>query len=158
KSGNIILTGNFRGSIDFGGGPLVNASVEDVFIAKLDGTGSHVWSKSFSIPATSSNNVAVDSGGNVIFTGSFSGLVDFGGGPMTSANGAMFIIKYDPSGVVVWGKQFDGTDGIGVSVDANDDIFLTGPLFGTVDLGGGPLKGAIGGSSFVLKMDATGKH
>jgi outer membrane protein assembly factor BamB len=46
--GNIAVTGYFNGFLDFGGGALpIAGSVGDVYIAKLDPAGAHVWSKSF---------------------------------------------------------------------------------------------------------------
>ena len=34
-SGNVIVTGVFRGTVDFGGGGLTSAGVEDIFVAKF---------------------------------------------------------------------------------------------------------------------------
>jgi len=46
-SGNVVVTGQLSGSIDIGGGPLVSQGGDDVFAAKLDAGGLHIWSKSF---------------------------------------------------------------------------------------------------------------
>src|SRR5262249_8561272 len=44
--GNLLVGGSYNGTIDFGGGPLVaSGAVEDVFLAKLDPNGNHVWSQ-----------------------------------------------------------------------------------------------------------------
>jgi hypothetical protein len=34
-AGNVLLTGNFVGTVDFGGGPLSSAGGYDIFVAKL---------------------------------------------------------------------------------------------------------------------------
>src|SRR5262249_47559744 len=46
-AGNVLLTGFFDGSVDFGGGPLTSAGWSDIFVVKLDPAGNHLWSKRF---------------------------------------------------------------------------------------------------------------
>jgi hypothetical protein len=45
--GNILLAGSFDGSVDFGGGALVSPDSTSSFFVKLDGSGNHIWSRSF---------------------------------------------------------------------------------------------------------------
>ena len=71
-SGNVLVTGTFEGTVDFGGGPLTSTGVSDIFLAKYDPNGNHIWSQRFG--GTSSESVraiAVDGSGNVLVTGSF---------------------------------------------------------------------------------------
>ena len=83
-SGNIVLTGHFWGTVDFGGGPLTALPFfEDIFIAKLDTDGKkYIWSQGFGGDYTD-RGLSVAGGGSDSFvaTGSFSGTVDFGGVP-----------------------------------------------------------------------------
>ena len=45
-SGNVIVAGNFEGSINLGGDNLSgNAAFASIFVAKFDSTGAHQWSK-----------------------------------------------------------------------------------------------------------------
>ena len=46
-SGNVVVTGDFSGTVDFGGGNLVSAGSSDVFLAKYNASGVHQWSKRF---------------------------------------------------------------------------------------------------------------
>ena len=46
-SGNVLVTGFFSGTVDFGGGSLVSAGGREIFLAKYDGNGAHVWSQRF---------------------------------------------------------------------------------------------------------------
>ena len=100
SSGNVYITGYFRSStIDFGGGALTNSNhpYSDIFLAKFDNNGNHLWSKSFVYGTGYS--VSADGSGNVYGTGSFSGnKIDFGGCPLPSIEGSLdiYLIKYAP--------------------------------------------------------------
>ena len=97
-SGNVVITGLFGDTVDFGGGPLTSASHFDVFVAKYDGSGNHLWSKRFGDSLYEiGDSVATDASGNVVITGRFEGSVDFGGGLLTSAGYSdIFLAKYAP--------------------------------------------------------------
>jgi hypothetical protein len=85
--GDVIVTGQFTDTINFGGVTLVSAGSADIFVAKLSGTnGSHLWSRSFGAATNDVGyGVTAGPGGEVLSTGQFVGTVDFGTGPMTSA-------------------------------------------------------------------------
>jgi len=44
---NIIIIGSFSGNINFGGGILSSAGLSDIFVAKFDSNGNHIFSKRF---------------------------------------------------------------------------------------------------------------
>lgn len=126
---------------------------------------SAIWSKSFGgIMDEDINDVAVDSQGNIVIVGGFAGTVDFGGGPMTTptTNTDIFVVKFDPQGAFLWGKQY-GANGIdralGVAIDSLGDVVVTGIFQSTVDFGGGPFA-SVGGTHdiFVLALSPTGGH
>ena len=98
SAGNVLVTGYFQGTADFGGGGLTSAGDLDVFVAKYDASGKHLWSKRFG--GTSGDyglSVAIDSAGNVLVTGYFQGTVDFGGGGLTNAGSVdIFVAKFSP--------------------------------------------------------------
>ena len=84
-SGAVLVAGDFTTSVDFGGGVLTSAGATDGFVAKLDSFGVHVWSKKQGdIVAQSVTGVAAD-GSGVFATGTFAGVVNFGGAALTSA-------------------------------------------------------------------------
>ena len=169
-SGNVIVVGSFKGTINFGGGPLTayysgfGAKTRDLFVAKYSPTGAHLWSKSAgSFGDDIAYGAAVDAGGNVLVVGSFVGMVDFGGTTLASAadSADIFLVKYSSTGQLVWAKGFggDGIDtGYGVAVDAGGNIFLTGTFTGPADFGGGPLAGAGSGDIVLAKYSPTGQH
>ena len=47
STGALVLAGNFQGTVDFGGGPLISAGATDIFVTKLDVNGGHEWSLRF---------------------------------------------------------------------------------------------------------------
>jgi len=106
--GNTYITGNFTGSVDFGGGNLANAGAYDIFLAKYDINGNHLWSQSFG----STNNdygtsVAVDASGNVYLAGRFEADIHFGGATLINAGLAdIFVAKLDANGNHIWSKGF----------------------------------------------------
>lgn len=46
-SGNVFVTGNFNGSLNFGSGSIVSAGGGNIFLTKLDPSGNGLWSKRF---------------------------------------------------------------------------------------------------------------
>jgi len=97
-SGNVVVTGSFNGTVNFGGGGLNSAGSFDIFVAKFSGAeGSHLWSKRFGSTSDDwGRGVAVDGSGNAVVTGSFLGTVDFGGGGLSSGGGYydLFVAKF----------------------------------------------------------------
>lgn len=168
-SGNILLTGHFFGTVDFGGGLLTSVGAEDVFLAKFDPDGAHLWSKSFGDAAEGywcgGESVAMDATGNVHLAGYFGGIVDFGGGPLSGDGGFdIFLAKFDPSGTHLWSQGFGDPDGAfrcrgwSTAVDVSGDVLLTGELEGTVDFGGAPLTSSGAEDIFLAKFDPSGTH
>ena len=49
-------------------------------------------------------------------------------------------------------------DGIGVSVDASDNIILTGKFQGSIDMGGGSVASAGATDMYLAKFDSAGTH
>jgi lambda repressor-like predicted transcriptional regulator len=164
-SGNVLLAGWFNGTVDFGGGGLISAGAEDIFVAKFTAAGSHLWSKRFGSTGTDRARVAaVDGSGNVVVAGAFSGTVDFGGGGLISAGGLdIFVAKFSGAdGSHIWSKRYGstGTDGgAWVAVDGSGNILLTAAFQGTVDFGGGGLTSAGDDDIVVAKFSgADGSH
>lgn len=162
-AGNILLTGGFSGSIDFGGGPLPSAVDSDVFAAKLDPAGERVWSlRAGGAGYQIGYDVATDAQGNTALVGNFAGEVDFGGGPLSAVSpGDVFVVKLDANGKHLWSRRFGGPLGqvpYTVSFDPSGAIVFAGTFYGTIDFGGGLLTSAGAGDIFVAKLDPSGQH
>ena len=164
--GNVFLTGEFRGTIDFGGGPLASAGDVDIFLAKIDPNGKHVYSKRFGGAREDfGTGIAADYAGNVVVTGEYTDSVDFGEGLVRTAMGYdIFVAKFDPTGKPMWSKSFgplESTDihgGRSITLDRTGNILLAGDFRDTLDLGGGPLQSAGSYDVFVAKYDPSGEH
>jgi hypothetical protein len=164
---NILLTGGFRSSIDFGGGPLANiGGLQTAFVVKLTPDGEHVWSRGATghdsqIP----RDVVADEQGNVAISGSFRGELDFTGGAEPIANAGsedVFVSKFDAAGTHLWSKAFGGSEidrGEALAVDSRDNLVLTGFFTSSaVDFGGRPLVRSGSADAFVAKLDPAGEQ
>ena len=159
--GNVLVTGKFSGSVDFGTGPLTSAGASSIFVAKYSAAGVPVWSRAFGGGFNDvGNGVAVDAGGNVVIIGTAAGTVNFGGGPIT-ANGYMIVVaKFSPAGGHLWSRGFGDSfsnSGNAVAVDPSGNIAVTGAFSGPADFGGGVLTSA-GVDIFLAKLSPTGGH
>ena len=142
SAGNVAIAGLFKGTIDLGGGPLAGGGT---FVAKLDASGAHSWSRRIASEVQLSGataTVAFDASGNLLLGGSAvadgSNTIQFGGGgtlPSTDhAAGEGFIAKYGPSGNFLWGKllAYDDVDPLfpkythqlvqSIALDASDNV------------------------------------
>lgn len=160
---NVLFTGQFQGTMSFGGGDLQSAGLNDIFLVKLDADGNHVWSWSFGDKADQQSlGLAVDASNNILLTGANGGTVDFGDGALTSlATYDAYLAKLGPDGQALWSRSIGGDDaqyGVGVAVDASDNIALTVKLAGSADLGGGVLTSAGLTDVAIARYDPTGAH
>jgi len=157
-SGNVVVTGYFEQSVNFGGGTLSSAGLRDVFVAKYSGTtGGYLWAKQLGGSGSDSGNgVAVDGSGNVVLTGSFSGSVNFGGGAIAGLDIDVYVAKYDTNGGYVWAERFGdiyNQFGNAVAVKGASNIAVTGFFQGNVDFGGGTQTNAGNSDIFLLNLE-----
>jgi hypothetical protein len=162
-AGNVLYAGYFQGMVTFGTTPLVASGMSsDIFVAKFDATGTHVWSERFGDNNVQvATGVAVDAAGDVFVTGINMGTVDFGlGAPLTSAGAEdVFLVKLDPTGRALWAKDLGDPASqlaYGVAVDAAGNVAIVGSFEGTMDLGNGPLASAGLYDIYVAKFDTNG--
>jgi hypothetical protein len=142
---NIIVTGYFSYTVDFGGTTLTSVldplgrGTPDIFVAKYSPSGSLSWVRKFGgNNSDAGSSVAVDGSDNIIVAANFtSPAVDFGAGPVISTGDSdMALIKLSgATGALLWAKGF-GSAGYdipnGVAVDRSGDVVLTGKAGGTV--------------------------
>ena len=146
SSGNVYVTGTTMGSLFD-----VIAGESDAFVAKYDSDGNKVWAKQFGSDLhDSSNNIAIDSSGNVYVTGTTSGNIS----DSNVGSDDAFVAKYDSDGNQVWAKQFGNdllVEGISITADSSGNAYVTGYVKGDLF---GTNAGVI--DAFVAKYDSDG--
>jgi hypothetical protein len=167
-NGDVVLTGYFYGTVDFGGGPVSSAGGYDIYVAKYSSSGQYRWARRFGSPQgadfagdEAGHGLAIDSQGNIAVAGSFLDTVDFGTGPITSAGSKDgFILKLDPDGRTLWVKTFGnaGTDDAATAADfdANNNLFVGGRFSLGINLSGTPLTAAGSYDICVAKYTPSG--
>jgi hypothetical protein len=162
-NGDVVLVGTFRGTMDLGGDPLSSmqsrfgAVFNDVFVAKFDATGKHLWSERFGDPDMQYGYaIALDAAGNVFLTGSFVGTINFAGtgpsapetlathhvpspGTLDTINN-VFVVKLDAQGKHVWSKSFGDSKsmsgGSKIAIDPDGNVVTSGYYDGPIDFAG----------------------
>lgn len=173
NNGNAYITGFFRsGQIAFGPINLINShgTDSDVFLVKYDSNGNVLWANSAgysSGPCCSFNDegtgVAVDALGNVYISGRF-GSPGINFGSITLYSPGVFIAKYDPNGNVLWAKRggkpsgasIGGGYATGISVDNNNNVYVTGYYSEYFEFGSISINYASSIDVYVFKCDANG--
>ena len=168
-SGNSYATGYFQGNSTFGDSILTSNGGKDIFVAKLNSSGSWQWAvKAGGSSDDSGIGIAVDSSGSTYVTGNFRDIASFGSINLTASNEGedfsdIFVAKLDSSGSWQWvvkagGSSYDG--GNGISVDSSGNTYVTGAFrtrafFGVISLtaydGGGDYN-----DFFIAKLNSSG--
>ncbi|WP_317898492.1 T9SS type A sorting domain-containing protein [Aurantibacillus circumpalustris] len=177
SANNILLTGLFRGSVDFNPGPgsfsltAITTIYGDSYVLKLDPASNFIWAVSFgnaSPDKTGLSLLTLDTLNNLYLGGSFTGTVDVdpGIGSYTLNSLGMndaIVIKLDAGGNFLWGKQVGGPSTeimTGICIDKNNTLFAMGSFSLSVDFDPGPATyslTSVGGTDiFLLELDDTG--
>ncbi|MDC0672517.1 hypothetical protein [Nannocystis radixulma] len=164
--GNVAVAGAMFGTIDFGGGPLSATDKTNVFLAKLDPAGEHLWSQVFEFSATNGSDlyvsdVAYDAAGSLFMTGFFNGSVDFGGIGVSAGFGPsdVYLAKFDASGAVQWAKAWGEDEGDAVhslATTPEGGVVLCGTFRDEIFFGPIHLVAAGLDDIFVASIDAEG--
>jgi hypothetical protein len=138
SSGNRIVTGAFKGTVNFDPGytntTLTATGAHDTYVAKYAPSGQMLWA--VDIPCQTSTSMAIgraittDVSGNIYIGGSqLSGSVQFGSQELTntSAYNDGFVAKLDPNGNILWAQLVSApgaNDAVAaVAVDRSGNVF-----------------------------------
>lgn len=169
--GNLYVTGTFSSpTLHLGTIVLTNKGNRDIFIAKLDSTGSVVWARSMGGELWEwSSSICVDEQMNVYVTGfSISPAISLGQVVLTGhGNHDVFVVKLDPSGAVVWARCYGGEDfdaAMSLAVDQHENVYVAGyflspiMMFDTLTIrSGGPAPNSGISNLFLAKLDGNGQ-
>ncbi|HKW14190.1 MAG TPA: FlgD immunoglobulin-like domain containing protein [Candidatus Krumholzibacteria bacterium] len=166
-NGNVFLTGYFNLLVNFGGSDLVSAGGSDIFLAKFDANGNHLWSKRFGTGNSDiSYTVALDMQGNPVIAGTYSGTMNMGGSDLISQGTDFFIAKFaNADGAHIWSVRY-GAAGNGESVafpptlavDGSNNVWFDGQFSTTINLGGTDLVANGAADAFVAKYNSSGAY
>ena len=149
--GNIYVTGNYSGTVDFdpsaGMNQHTSSGYDDIYVCKYDPTGNLQWAQTWGGEYWNDNGfgLTVDSSGNVYVTGRFMfATVDFDPGlgydwHTTQGWEDIFLSKFDTNGNFLWAKTWGsdvgdyGEIGYDVALDEMGNVYVTGNFKGTAD-------------------------
>jgi hypothetical protein len=139
----------------------MTAGGTDVFMIKLDSSGSPMWATSFGGDDSDlGQGIAVDASGSSYTTGYFQGSMTVGSTNLTAAGDTdVFMIKLDSSGSPTWATSFGGdsdsfVEGQGIAVDASGSSYTTGYFQGSMTVGSTNLTAAGNRDVFMIKLDS----
>jgi hypothetical protein len=161
--GNIIVVGEFSGTVDFGTGPLTSTQgAWELFVAKFSAAGQPLWSRQFGgSGAPAVNDVGVDLAGNVVLVGWFSGVLDFGATPLVSGSSPSgYVTKLDGLGNALWSIELSNDSASSSEVTAlalrdNGEIVVAGAYDGSLALSQNALI-SDGLDAFVVELTSAG--
>lgn len=142
SAGNIYATGEFSGSIVFGGNTYVSSGGIDMFMTKLSPTGQVLWFVQGGGPGIDRGIKLCVRGGHVAVVGEFMQTATFQGQALTSAGGPdIFLAMHDAAtGTLQWivhgGGPLASDRPYGVTIAGSGRVTMVGEFSGTVDIGG----------------------
>jgi len=161
-TGDVVMVGRFSGTVTFGDTTVSSGGDEDAYVAKLSANGKPLWFRHFGEGGLYSmaNSVAVGADGHVFFTGSYAGDIDFGGGPLPSANGfsRVYVVELDGDGNHVASRAATNTGmspfsmGTAIALDPAGGVLLAGAFAGELALEGPTLTAQAGQDVFLVRL------
>ncbi len=175
QNGEMIITGVFKGLLEFGDKSLLSNGGKDIFLANCLGGTDCFWVQNMGgeMDRDISSDIDLDSQGNIYMSGGFANTADFGDTSVT-AKGKMdtyfqdyFIAKYSPEGKLLWidhggGNQIPDLQtgpnfGKTVTVDGEDNVIVSGMYIGSPKFGDTKLP--VGGPNqdmYIAKYSSNG--
>ena len=178
-NGNILITGEFRDSLDIDPAPgvfnwIYGNGYDEVFVQKLDNNGNLIWGNSYGSSSLSGYaeealSIVADNSGNVITAGKFEFTVDFDPSSTATFNITSagsndgYVQKLDSNGNFLWAAAIgSGASEYAeaVAVDGASNVYLTGYFSGSTDFDpdtSSMVLTPIGNSdTYILKLDTSG--
>jgi len=160
-NGDAVITGQVSSKSYFGGTSFFPGS-SDVFVARYDSAGKHVWSTLLGAGNLDyADAVAVDtSSDEVVVAGSFTKSTNWGGANLSAkGNFDAVLAKLNKGGQHSWSLSFGGDSSTyikAIAIDPSGNIAAAGYFFGQSDYGSGGLTSAGLGDVAVARYDKYG--
>ena len=162
SDGSSLITGKFKGSVNFGDNALTSeGSTDDIFVAKIDSDGDFVWvSQAGGTSTELGQSITALSDGSSLITGKFQGTVTFGSTTLSSTGSDdIFVAKLDADGTFLWATKAGGTSSdYGIKIDSKSDgsSIIAGDINGTASFGSSDLTSPGNSDAFAAAMGANG--
>jgi len=163
-AGNVLFAAYYEGEIPVESDAYPYFGEGNVFIAKLDPHGQLVWARDLWGPSPQDlRGLAVDTDGNTVIAGTFSGVIGLGKKLYAEGERDAFIAKMDPAGRFLWARSHGHRGRQAppqLALARTGAIFITAPLVDRLDLGTGPLETETTGSGrahYLARLDAAGR-
>ncbi len=157
-AGNTIAVGQYQGTgSTFGSFDLSSvAGTMDVFIEKLNSSGTVLWAQSAGGSGSdNANAVVLDALGNSYVVGTIGDTATFGS-HVLNYNGGGFIAMYNSTGVCQWATYIPAGYVRKVVLDGSDNLYVTGNYTGTMTIASNTLTSVGSEDIFVAKYNNTG--
>lgn len=180
-SGQVYVTGQFRGTVSFGATTLTAVPYTNtapgfgIFVARLDANGTWQWAMNAgeTLPPTA---IRLDGSGNIYLAGTFAGGPATLGTtvlpnpptinlPATTNTSDGYLAKLSPTGAWQWvthvgADGYNSVDFRDLAVDAAGNCYLAGYIIGQMSFGPTTLNAPVGPSflnrGFVAKLSPSG--
>ncbi len=156
-NGSVVATGQFvNDTLQVDGQSIIAQGSTDMFVLELNPSGNLNWLKHIqsstitpqfnTTPEALGGAISVDGNGNIFVAGGFNNSFDFDPGPANNSitsNGSydIFILKLNSIGQFEWVQTIGGSDqdvAKSLVIDANNEVYISGNFFGTLDFDAGP--------------------
>jgi hypothetical protein len=137
-----------------------------IFLVKYSSSGTVIWAKQSInrsyLYNTEEGAIAIDQDNNTFVTGNFQDTISFGANTLTTSGLCNFLVKYDPSGNVLWAKQASmpsnscNSYANSVALDNKGNAYITGYFETAVFFGAYHLISLNNYSVFLAKYSAGG--
>ncbi|MBI5775236.1 MAG: immunoglobulin domain-containing protein, partial [Verrucomicrobia bacterium] len=138
SAGNILLAGQYAGSLTIGSDTLTNSGT-DSFFAKYAPDGTALWARRAGGPNTDfPRRITMDNLDNVYAVGTFTGTATFGSTNVTAVNADIYVTKLDSAGNFLWTQRAVGSlirEPRGIATDANRNVYIGGSFVNTLNFG-----------------------
>lgn len=160
--GNLYVAGEFADSIYFDGKKLISNGDKDIFLAKINSTGTILWIKNFGgMEADWSGGLCIDENSDIFLTGTFRGEITLGDSVYNSNSWYdIFLLKISNDGQIIWSRAFIGDGGNStnaITKDNNGYIYITGYYQNNLKFDNFQLIGPTARSDlFIVKLNTDG--
>lgn len=139
SNGDVVVAGDFYGSVTFGSTTLSSVGDQDVFIARISSLGDPIWARSGGSSSRDSiKDISVDPDDNIAACGELNGGGSFFGSP-TLSGARVWLVRLTSTGNHSWSRAMSagGVDyECGVASMSDGDVIFVANFNGAVSAGG----------------------